>query len=232
MKKLKLIGIGIAVLLLLIAGYFIWCYGFGPCSEQVVVEEVDTGQPLDEFNAEPLEEYTADEPAYRAPRVDTLSTNTTTEPAPNRRYTKPIPPTSIRTEKIPPKAAPYKRAEQFSPRTPPANLFGMVNFQYGSAALTSLEQARQLADQLAADKRWQSNKYVLLTGYTCNIGLPQQNMNLGQRRANVLKTLLIRRGVPAELIKVDSEGEQEPLVSNNAGKREQNRRVELVLVPK
>ncbi len=80
-------------------------------------------------------------------------------------------------------------------------------------------------------KRLQTtNETVTLTGHTDSDGTETYNFNLGQQRAQVIRDILIRKGVKRAQIKVLSKGETQPVASNEteAGKH-QNRRVEVEL---
>jgi outer membrane protein OmpA-like peptidoglycan-associated protein len=66
---------------------------------------------------------------------------------------------------------------------------------------------------------------IVLTGHTCNIGAPKQNLALGRERARYARQLLVAAGVD-EAIEVRSAGSRAPIVSNrNEAGRQQNRRV-------
>ncbi|MCB0472908.1 MAG: OmpA family protein [Flavobacteriaceae bacterium] len=73
-----------------------------------------------------------------------------------------------------------------------------------------------------------NDKKVYLTGYTDNVGNPEFNRKLGRDRASAVKQTLIDSGVSADRILVDSQGQSDPIASNDteAG-REKNRRVVL-----
>jgi outer membrane protein OmpA-like peptidoglycan-associated protein len=61
-------------------------------------------------------------------------------------------------------------------------------------------------------------------------GTERYNMALSLRRASVVKTLLVRDGVPENQIVILARGENENLVPTADGVREMlNRRVEIVL---
>jgi len=70
---------------------------------------------------------------------------------------------------------------------------------------------------------------ITLTGHTDNVGAEETNEQLGLSRANDIRRLLVAQGVSANQIKVDSEGEAEPIASNTTEQgRARNRRVEVV----
>ncbi len=73
-----------------------------------------------------------------------------------------------------------------------------------------------------------NNKTVTLTGHTDNIGNPSYNTNLGKQRAMAMKNLLIKLGVDSSRITVASEGQAQPIATNDTEDgRQKNRRVEL-----
>lgn len=71
---------------------------------------------------------------------------------------------------------------------------------------------------------------VLIEGHTDSVGSSEYNQSLSQRRADAVKTALLERGVSADRIQAVGKGEDYPVASNdNAGGRQQNRRVEVVI---
>ena len=74
---------------------------------------------------------------------------------------------------------------------------------------------------LAADKTLR----VIITGHTDNVGSAATNRKYGLKRAEQLKSLMIRRGAPARQIKCKTKGESQPEVPNDTKEhRAQNRR--------
>ncbi len=68
---------------------------------------------------------------------------------------------------------------------------------------------------------------IIIAGHTDNKGTPEYNQNLGLRRAQAVHDLLIKEGVPASRLGVESYGETRPIVSNDTEEgRARNRRVE------
>jgi hypothetical protein len=69
---------------------------------------------------------------------------------------------------------------------------------------------------------------ITATGYTDLSGSPAYNQALSERRAAAVQGELVRLGVPASVITVVGEGENDPLVPTADGVREaRNRRVEI-----
>lgn len=70
-----------------------------------------------------------------------------------------------------------------------------------------------------------------IVGYTDNIGSDESNIYLGKQRAKRIKNVLIRKGVAANRIKIDSKGAKNPIGDNNTKQgRQKNRRVEMTLI--
>lgn len=73
-----------------------------------------------------------------------------------------------------------------------------------------------------------NDKKVILIGHTDNKGNPGYNMRLGLERAKAIKNILVDLGVPQNRISVGTEGENNPIASNNTEEgMTKNRRVEL-----
>ncbi|HEY5800194.1 MAG TPA: OmpA family protein [Burkholderiaceae bacterium] len=71
---------------------------------------------------------------------------------------------------------------------------------------------------------------VLIEGYTDSTGTSAHNMDLSNRRAESVATALAGMGVARDRIATKGYGEAYPVASNdNAGNRQRNRRVEIVL---
>ena len=71
---------------------------------------------------------------------------------------------------------------------------------------------------------------VTITGHTDNVGSAASNMKYGMRRAEALKKLMVKLGAPAENIKCESHGMNDPIVPNDTDEhRQQNRRATVVL---
>ncbi len=85
-------------------------------------------------------------------------------------------------------------------------------------------------DQVA-ERAKRTGKRVKLIGHTDDVGNTAANMDLGKRRANMIKDYLISEGVAASKIVADSQGESHPFASNNTLEgRGKNRRTELQII--
>ena len=94
-----------------------------------------------------------------------------------------------------------------------------------------------LADiaQIAARLRAQPFGHVEVYGYTDRLGTDAYNINLSRRRADAVKAVLIQQGVPANKIRADGLGSQDPVVQCTGPNGDAlirclqpNRRVEIV----
>jgi OOP family OmpA-OmpF porin len=88
-----------------------------------------------------------------------------------------------------------------------------------------------IAARLRANPFW----HVEVRGYTDRLGTDAYNFNLSQRRAEAVKAELIAQGLPAETIRAEGLGSQDPIVQCSNGSRssviaclQPNRRVEIV----
>jgi len=100
-------------------------------------------------------------------------------------------------------------------------------FPYNSSNLIT---DRDINDYLGevADRVKGSKETVRLVGHTDDRGSDESNKTLGLWRAERIRDILTRRGVPARQIRISSQGESDPAESNATEKgRQENRRVEL-----
>jgi OmpA-OmpF porin, OOP family len=121
-------------------------------------------------------------------------------------------------------------AEPPPPAPPPAAAARtyLVFFDWNRADLTS--RAREIIGEAAQNARRVSSTRIEVAGHADRSGTPQYNQRLSQRRAEVVASELVARGISREEIGVTAYGESRPLVPTADGVREpQNRRVEIVL---
>jgi outer membrane protein OmpA-like peptidoglycan-associated protein len=107
-------------------------------------------------------------------------------------------------------------------------LSGSVLFASNKSALIPSAQNRlnKVADALLATKE----RKLTVEGYTDSQGSSSYNQILSQKRADEVRSYLVSRGYPGELIQAQGLGEDSPIASNdNAEGRANNRRVEIVV---
>ncbi|HZH28085.1 MAG TPA: outer membrane beta-barrel protein [Azospirillaceae bacterium] len=106
----------------------------------------------------------------------------------------------------------------------------LVFFDFDSAELTPA--ARDTIATAANTVRSGGVARIEVVGHTDTAGSPQYNQRLGQRRADAVRTEMVRRGVAQNTITTRSAGESQLRVPTADGVREaQNRRAEIVLPP-
>ena len=105
-----------------------------------------------------------------------------------------------------------------------------IYFPYNSTKKLSNPKIDSYLDDVAKRVKKTGEK-ISLTGHTDSIGPDDANMVLGLKRANVLKDILVSKGVPEKNIIVKSEGERSPIAPNDTpANRAKNRRVELKIL--
>ena len=101
-------------------------------------------------------------------------------------------------------------------------------FQYNSIDLD--DSSEDFLDQLAISLKDDELIKVSIVGYTDNIGSEKFNLRLSQKRADVVKHYLIRRGVDSDRLISNGKGMSNQLNDNQTeADRALNRRVELIL---
>jgi len=105
----------------------------------------------------------------------------------------------------------------------------IIRFPSGSTQKVYDKNVDDYLDKLAARVK-QTGETVTLTGHTDNVGNADNNMKLGQARADAMKQLLVKKGAPADQITTESKGQTQPTASNDTPEgRHENRRVEVRL---
>jgi len=106
-----------------------------------------------------------------------------------------------------------------------------VNFKYNKTDLTNIS-ARKV-QKIIQRVREADDLAIEIRAYTDSIGSNAYNLNLSKRRANALKKLLIKDGIPASSISAVGKGEADP-IADNATKAGQaiNRRGEFIFKAK
>lgn len=90
-----------------------------------------------------------------------------------------------------------------------------VHFEFAKTE-PQFDAATDLAlNTLCAAMKADNSVKLLITGHTDNIGSAAGNMTYGQKRAEALKALMVKRGAPAANISTTSKGQNEPVVDND-----------------
>lgn len=107
------------------------------------------------------------------------------------------------------------------------------NITFGTNEATIQPGFQPVLNSIAKVIKEYNKTMVQITGYTDNTGSAAYNNTLSLRRANAVSNYLRLQGVSADRIITDGLGSQNPIASNaTAAGREQNRRVEIVLINK
>jgi outer membrane protein OmpA-like peptidoglycan-associated protein len=102
----------------------------------------------------------------------------------------------------------------------------LFNVDRAELSAEGMRTAQKLADVLLQDPQG----VVLIEGFTDSTGTSSHNLELSQRRAEAVRNALIGLGVKGDKVATRGYGEAFPVASNNdAGSRQLNRRVEIVL---
>ena len=105
---------------------------------------------------------------------------------------------------------------------------GDVLFDTGRAELNP-GAARNL-DSLVQFLTEHPERRVEIDGYTDNVGTDSYNLDLSQRRADAVRSLLVSRGIDPSRITTQGYGKEYAVASNtDSGGRQLNRRVEVVI---
>lgn len=123
-----------------------------------------------------------------------------------------------------------------APEVPPVEIVTLsadVLFPFGLAELTASgrESLSSVAGKLRADY---TDPAITLVGHTDRIGSPKFNLELSQRRAEVVRGYLAELGLPSTSVVAEGRGDSQPVVTCEAGEADElkdclqpNRRVEL-----
>jgi outer membrane protein OmpA-like peptidoglycan-associated protein len=105
---------------------------------------------------------------------------------------------------------------------------GDVLFDTGKADLNP--GASRNLDQLVVFLTDHPERHVEIDGYTDNVGTDSFNLDLSQRRADTVRSVLVNRGIDSTRIVTRGYGKDFGVASNvDSGGRQLNRRVEIVI---
>jgi outer membrane protein OmpA-like peptidoglycan-associated protein len=102
----------------------------------------------------------------------------------------------------------------------------LVFFDWNKADVTP--EAAKILQSVVTTAKKKGDTRVVATGFTDTSGPADYNMLLSVRRAEAVKAVLVRDGIPAAKITTIGRGQEDPLVPTPDGVREpQNRRVQI-----
>jgi len=104
-----------------------------------------------------------------------------------------------------------------------------LHFPSGQSSLQS--QHVPVLSSVQKSLRLFPDSYIVVAGHVDKLGTEQQDMILSQKRANSVRSYLLRgTGLPATRISAEGYGASRPIAANSsAAGREQNRRVEVII---
>jgi len=101
-----------------------------------------------------------------------------------------------------------------------------VHFESGKAELRRSSYDR--LDELVAYLKNKPSVKIEIAGHTDNVGNKQDNKQLSQERAQVVKNYLLENGIDEKRLRAKGYGESEPIATNDTPEgRQQNRRTEV-----
>ena len=100
----------------------------------------------------------------------------------------------------------------------PASLGTVIYFEFDKAALG--DDAKTTLDNNATWMKEDPSRTITIEGHTDEVGTPEYNLALGQRRAQATRDYLVRLGVDETRVKVITYGEERPA----SGADSENRR--------
>jgi outer membrane protein OmpA-like peptidoglycan-associated protein len=115
------------------------------------------------------------------------------------------------------------------PKSKDAHTFANINFATNSSTIVSSSDSEldNLAEQLKQNPTWKVN----VTGFADTTGNDAINNPLSKRRAEAIKTYLVKKGVAASAITTKGMGSKNPIATNKTPEgRALNRRVEIQVV--
>ena len=114
-----------------------------------------------------------------------------------------------------------------------------ANFEFGSAEFEPGDAFKLYADSLLTYFELYEGNTLSIVGHTDSIGELDDNLDLGQERAESAKQYLSEIGLDSSLISISSMGETEPVAPNsledgsdNELGRQKNRRVNFIIKSK
>jgi outer membrane protein OmpA-like peptidoglycan-associated protein len=109
-------------------------------------------------------------------------------------------------------------------------LSGSVLFKSNESTL--LPSAQVKLDQVVKALLAVGERYITVEGHTDSKGSDSSNIKLSKARADAVRSYLIQKGYPADLMTAIGVGEGQPIADNTSAEgRANNRRVEIIIKP-
>ncbi len=114
-----------------------------------------------------------------------------------------------------PEVEPEAPAEPSEPAGP--DLAEVIYFEFDSSTLS--DQARSQLQQNAEWLRANSDRRITIEGHTDEVGTPEYNLALGERRAQSTKQYLVQLGIDESRIEIVTFGEERPASQDHSENR-------------
>jgi len=103
-----------------------------------------------------------------------------------------------------------------------------IEFETGKDVIKA--SSNGILDEIANVMVENSDYILLICGHTDNVGVPESNLILSEKRANAVKYYLLGKGIPSGRMIAQGFGDSKPIATNDtdAG-RQANRRVEFIV---
>ncbi len=111
------------------------------------------------------------------------------------------------------------------------NGYTVYNFPKNSSSNNNIKNDfNDFAENLKLYLKANENANILITGHTDNTGTSEANKIVGKKRAEFIKSKLVKKGIEENRISTASEGEKQPVANNDTEEgRRKNRRVVITL---
>jgi outer membrane protein OmpA-like peptidoglycan-associated protein len=124
-----------------------------------------------------------------------------------------------------PEAAVAREGDKLYVALPSGILFDVDKTEIKPAARKSIAKAAEVLVKYP-------DTYITVEGHTDSTGTTEYNQKLSERRADAVRDMLMRDGVPASRIGINGYGESDPVADNSTPEgRQSNRRVQLEIRP-
>ncbi|MDE3155973.1 MAG: OmpA family protein [Acidobacteriota bacterium] len=113
---------------------------------------------------------------------------------------------------------------------PPVKVYTFEDVDFGFDQYSLRQAGLRILDEVVKAMQEDPTLHLQIQGYTDNIGTPEYNLALGDRRAKAVQNYLVSRGIDASRLGTISFGEENPKYSNAREEtRRLNRRAALVV---
>ncbi len=124
-----------------------------------------------------------------------------------------------------PEAAVTREGDKLYVALPSGILFDVNKTEIKPAARESIAQAAEVLVKYP-------DTYITVEGHTDSTGATVYNQKLSEWRADAVRYMLMRDGVPASRVSIKGYGESDPIADNSTPEgRQSNRRVQLEIRP-